>query len=195
MLAIALNYQIVIGAGSLVWRHRGSGRIVTSRLVTSGASVPITPRQQRRRRSRRSPKRRDCVARQLMPVSAVMEKHHLVESAPGQAIADSLKNVVALNAAETIGNRAVRLALRGDYHAASSEFLRALRTDSTFDLARCGGFWGMQPAGYVAAARADAMNDRVTDAKSLLTVVKLSCGTHRELERLLDQVVTPIAQP
>jgi D-alanyl-D-alanine carboxypeptidase (penicillin-binding protein 5/6) len=97
-----------------------------------------------------------------------------------------------LNAAETIGSRGVRLALRGDYHAAASEFSRALRADSTFDLTRCSGFWGMQPAGYVAAARAYALSDRTTDAKSLLTVIKLSCGTHRELESLLNQVVAPV---
>ncbi len=96
-----------------------------------------------------------------------------------------------MNAAETIATRAVRLALRGEYHAASSEFARALRTDSTFDLTRCSGFWGMQPAGYVAAARAYALNDRTADVKSLLTVIKLSCGTHTELEGLLNQVVTP----
>ncbi len=33
MLAIALNYQVVIGAGSLFWRHRSASRVVASRLV------------------------------------------------------------------------------------------------------------------------------------------------------------------
>src|SRR5690606_32414691 len=104
---------------------------------------------------------------------------------------DAPANVVPLNAAETTALRAVRLAMRGDYPAATREFERALHTDPALDLSRAAGFWGMQPAGFVAAARAYARTDRTADAKSLLTVIKLSCGSHKELEAVLMQVVAP----
>jgi D-alanyl-D-alanine carboxypeptidase (penicillin-binding protein 5/6) len=96
--------------------------------------------------------------------------------------------VVSLNTAESSTARAIRLANRGDYHAATAEFSRALQLDARFDLTRCEGFWGMQSAGHVAAAKAYLQFDRSADARSLLTVVKLSCGSHRELELLLGQV-------
>lgn len=191
MLAIALNYQLVIGAGSLLLRHRSTGRVaVPAFAVPAGSAPPATPR--RRERPRRSQRRNRSIepayARVVMPEPApVVPPSPILPPVPIPPV-----GIVALNAAETIGTRGVRLALRGDYHAAASEFTRALRSDSTFDLTRCAGFWGMQPAGYVAAARAYALIDRTADAKSLLTVIKLSCGTHRELESLLNQVVEPV---
>jgi D-alanyl-D-alanine carboxypeptidase (penicillin-binding protein 5/6) len=190
LLAIVLNYPIVIGAGSLLWRYGvPTGRAATMRLVPARSAFGLatsgnrSARQRRNRRHRRQP---------IAPPSAATNQSPIQrQPAEGIASVSSMENVVSLNAAETIGTRAVRLARRGEYHAAASEFARALRTDSTFDLTRCSGFWAMQPAGYVAAARAYALNDRTSDAKSLLTVIKLSCGSHRELESLLNQVVTP----
>ena len=188
VLAIVVNYPIVIGAGSLLWRYGvPTGRAMSVRMIPHRTTS--TPRSRRSANARRSRSARvsrtaSVASAASMPDSASSRAHHDAAVQPA-----AWENVVSLNAAETIGTRAVRLALRGDYHAASSEFSRALRTDSTFDLTRCAGFWGMQPAGYVAAARAYALCDRTSDAKSLLTVIKLGCGSHRELESLLHQVV------
>ncbi len=192
VLAIVVNYPIVIGAGSLLWRYGvPTGRAMTMRMIPHRETVSSRSRrssgERRSQSKRRTNKTRPNAA---MPMSTAIGAWTSSEQTPQPA---AWENVVSLNAAETIGTRGVRLALRGDYHAASSEFSRALRTDSTFDLSRCTGFWGMQPAGYVAAARAYALCDRTTDAKSLLTVIKLGCGSHRELEKLLQQVVVPVA--
>ncbi len=190
LLAVLLNYPVVIGAGSLLWRHGGpSGRLFKHRIAPA-KRWPAAQSQPVRRNSTRasSRRRRTTPAPSLAPV-AIAEVHQ----SSGLASTNSWQSDISLNAAETIGTRAVRLARRGDYHAASSEFMRALRTDSTFDLTRCSGFWGMQPAGYIAAARAYAINDRTSDAKSLLTVVKLGCSSPREIESLLHQVVSSSA--
>lgn len=191
MLAVALNYPLVIGAGSLLWRHGlPSGRAQPTKATELNESFKKPARSLRagrRRNSRRGPRPTPDHA----PNVSALAAQPMADDQSSFAQAGNWQNVVSLNAAETIGTRAVRLALRGDYHAASGEFVRALKADSTFDLTRCAGFWSMQPAGYVAAARAYALHDRTSDARSLLTVIKLSCGTHRELERLLKQVVIP----
>ncbi len=191
LLAILLNYPIVIGAGSLLWRYG----VPTGRALNLHVASKRDPRAKmtHSRRSSRSTKSGRRARRAVLPEAADLSSAPQLDShvEPGVNDVHPWQNVVSLNAAETIGTRAVRLALRGDYHASASEFTRALRTDSTFDLTRCAGFWSMQPAGYVAAARAYALNDRTSDAKSLLTVIKLSCGSHRELESLLNQVVVP----
>ncbi len=190
MLAIVVNYPIVIGAGSLLWRYGvPTSRAVTLRMIPQRDHSSSRPRRSRQaRRSRNGRSSRESSVAAAPPTASHESRWGGVAQVSEPA---EWENVVSLNAAETIGTRAVRLAQRGDYHAASSEFSRALRTDSTFDLSRCAGFWGMQPAGYVAAARAYALTDRTSDAKSLLTVIKLGCGSHRELESLLQQVVTP----
>jgi D-alanyl-D-alanine carboxypeptidase (penicillin-binding protein 5/6) len=95
-----------------------------------------------------------------------------------------------LNTADSSTARAIRLANRGDFLSATNEFSRALQLDAKSDLTRCEGFWSMQPAGHVAAAKAYLQLDRPADARSLLTIVKLSCGSHRELEVLLGQVAS-----
>jgi serine-type D-Ala-D-Ala carboxypeptidase (penicillin-binding protein 5/6) len=195
VLALALNYPIVIGAGSLVWKYgKPSRRVIASPVALALMSGRALQRPRRRTRRR-------SAARRRRPATTYQEPVAQVEPSPfgeryAEADYNSLMelNVVPLNAAETIASRGVRLAIRGDYHAATSEFLRALRTDSTFDLSRSPSFWAMQPAGFVAAARAYALTDRTADAKSLLTVIKLSCGSHRELEALLMQVVTPVSR-
>jgi len=195
VLALALNYPIVIGAGSLVWKHgkpsRGVVAIPVAVAMMSGRAINRTRRRSRRRTSTR---RRQPAA--ATPAQTVQPVAYSFDDSYAAVDDNSLAqpNVVPLNAAETIASRGVRLAIRGDYHAATSEFLRALRTDSTFDLSRSPSFWAMQPAGFVAAARAYALTDRTADAKSLLTVIKLSCGSHKELEVLLTQVVTPITR-
>ncbi len=197
MLAVVLNYPVVIGAGSLLWRRgRPAGKGFAMRLAPVGGSLLAMsharprPRVQTRRTRRRRSRRSTTVAHDFAAVAPVI----VPQTDESDASFDSWQNVVSLNAAETIGTRGVRLASRGEYHAATSEFMRALKTDATFDLTRCSGFWGMQPAGYVAAARAYALNDRSSDAKSLLTVIKLSCGSYKELEALLNQVVAPVAR-
>jgi D-alanyl-D-alanine carboxypeptidase (penicillin-binding protein 5/6) len=193
VLALALNYPIVIGAGSLVWKHGKPSR--RKRAVALAAASHVEPPRSRVRRRAKGRKRQPSSTFVEPPIQPVYYPQAELASADDvYAFGGPLEpNVVPLNAAETIASRGVRLAIRGDYHAATSEFLRALRTDSTFDLSRSPSFWAMQPAGFVAAARAYALTDRTADAKSLLTVIKLSCGSHKELEALLHQVVSPVA--
>lgn len=194
VLALALNYPIVIGAGSLVWRH---GNPSKRKRALPVAAPPSAERTRSRSRRRSRPRQRQPSSTHEEPFAQPAFYPQDTSRSDDAVYAyggPSEPNVVPLNAAETIASRGVRLAIRGDYHAATSEFLRALRTDSTFDLSRSPSFWAMQPAGFVAAARAYALTDRTADAKSLLTVIKLSCGSHKELESLLRQVVTPVVR-
>jgi D-alanyl-D-alanine carboxypeptidase len=207
VLALAVNYPIVIGASSLVWKHgKPSRRVIAS-------PVSLAKRSSRRLAHRRtSNHRRDARRRRLtstprVPVESLdTDDHEVFAYTSGYAAPDRDRsifaeplpasapaNVVPLNAAETTALHAVRLAMHGDYPAATREFERALQTDPALDLSRASGFWGMQPAGFVAAARAYARTDRTADAKSLLTVIKLSCGSHKELESVLMQVVAPVS--
>ena len=205
VLALVVNYPIVIGAGSLVWRHGKPSRRVISSPVSLAKRSGERLAHRRASSRRRSSRRRRAQATTFVPTRAVEEKRHdefFFESGYPTADIDrsiffepftepTPANVVPLNAAETTALHAVRLAMRGDYPAATREFERALHTDPLLDLSRAAGFWGMQPAGFVAAARAYARSDRTADAKSLLTVIKLSCGSHKELESVLMQVVAP----
>jgi D-alanyl-D-alanine carboxypeptidase (penicillin-binding protein 5/6) len=205
VLALAVNYPIVIGAGSLVWRHgKPSSRVISSPVSLakrSGERLAHRRASNRRRASRRRRERAPSFARvpslaendnNVFPFDSRYTNPEPEHSFFADSFASAAPaNVVPLNAAETTAVRAVRLAMRGDYPAATREFERALHTDPTLDLSRAAGFWGMQPAGFVAAARAYARTDRTADAKSLLTVIKLSCGSHKELESVLMQVVAP----
>jgi hypothetical protein len=44
----------------------------------------------------------------------------------------------------------------------------------------------MGPAGLAAAVRAYRINDRAEDARALMTILQLSIGSDRELDRLLS---------
>jgi D-alanyl-D-alanine carboxypeptidase (penicillin-binding protein 5/6) len=207
VLALAVNYPIVIGAGSLVWKHgKPSRRVISSPMSLAKRSGKRLAHQRASNQRRDARRRRRSVTSDGADGSVADERQDLYafandHTAPGLdrsfdegRFAEPIPaNVVSLNAAETTALRAVRLAIRGDYPAATREFERALHSDPTLDLSRASGFWGMQPAGFVAAARAYARTDRTADAKSLLTVIKLSCGTHKELESVLMQVVSPIS--
>lgn len=193
VLALALNYPIVIGAGSLVLKHgKPSTRVLAVPVAMMKATTRAVPHHRRRARLHSDARRRRPRATEQRSHAPEPPALSFAFAEPVQPAWAAPANVVPLNAAETIAARGVRLALRGDYHAATSEFMRALHADTTFDLSRAVGFWGMQPAGFVSAARAYALNDRTADAKSLLTVIKLSCGSHKELESVLHQVVSPV---
>jgi D-alanyl-D-alanine carboxypeptidase len=204
VLALVVNYPIVIGAGSLVWKHgKPSSRVISSPVSLakrSGERLAHRRVSNRRRSQRRRDTSRNFASTASThddgdDVSAFARWYPTIPSGReifSDAVGDPAPtNVVPLNAAETTALRAVRLATKGDYPAATREFERALHTDPLLDLSRAAGFWGMQPAGFVAAARAYARTDRTADAKSLLTVIKLSCGSHKELEAVLMQVVAP----
>lgn len=207
VLALAVNYPIVIGAGSLVWKYgKPSRRAVASPVTLAKRSGERLAH--RRAANRRRSRQRRTAAPSSGEVSGTDRKRtDTISFEQGNTPADNgfsifdepfarstPTNVVSLNAAETTAAHAVRLAIRGDYPGATHEFERALRADPLLDLSRSTGFWGMQPAGFVAAARAYARTDRTADAKSLLTVIKLSCGSHKELEAVLMQVVAPVAR-
>lgn len=207
VLALVVNYPIVIGAGSLLWKFGKPSRRVISSPVSfakrSGKRLANPPAASRRRSShhrRRSVSSYDAATLTGVDASDASDGWNQYRAAGFDESISSDRdtspppaNVVPLNAAETTALRAVRLALRGDYPSATRDFERALQTDPSLDLSRAVGFWGMQPAGFVAAARAYARTDRTADAKSLLTVIKLSCGSHKELESVLMQVVAPVS--
>ncbi|GBD16276.1 D-alanyl-D-alanine carboxypeptidase DacB [bacterium HR26] len=179
-LALVTTYPTVLGLGSLLWQRRQRARRCASehRLRRGVAEVRLTA--DARARGSISTRSRTAAVQWQPPAGA---------SGPaGQP------RVVTFNAAEAITSRAIKLARRGDYHAAESEFRRALRVDASYDFTRCPGFWSMPPAGYVLAARAYRAVRRGRDARTLLTVVRLSFGSTPLLEAELDQA-SAIAEP
>ncbi|HET9017218.1 MAG TPA: D-alanyl-D-alanine carboxypeptidase family protein [Thermomicrobiaceae bacterium] len=204
--AVIVNYPMVLGLGGLALGRRRRRR--QSDAAGSARGATRHPRGRRYRHARHQP----VVAREFVPaiphpseealvaptgvretvLAAPSFARHSVRatavpvSVPSHPVfdGDDDRRVVPLNAAETIASRAVRLAQRGDYPTASAEFARALRADERFDLTRTPGFWTMQPAGYVAAMRAYVQVERPAEARTLATVVQLSFGSNRDLERV-----------
>jgi D-alanyl-D-alanine carboxypeptidase (penicillin-binding protein 5/6) len=191
-LALVTTYPTVLGLGSLLWqrRQRARRRASEHRLRRQQAEARWGTREERQQRQRRAMaevrvkadvRARGSVSTRSRP-AAVQRPVPVGTSCPaGQP------RVVTFNAAEAITGRAIKLARRGDYHAAESEFRRALRVDAGYDFTRCPGFWSMPPAGYVLAARAYRAVRRGRDARTLLTVVRLCFGSTPLLEAELDQ--------
>ncbi|HUZ00418.1 MAG TPA: D-alanyl-D-alanine carboxypeptidase family protein [Thermomicrobiaceae bacterium] len=173
-LALMVNYPMLLGLGGLVLDRRRARRLS----AVAAASRRMSAHPRGHSHAPRRAHREHVVSREADRTVTVAVPDH--PRLGGEADF----RVVPLNAAETIAARAVRLAQRGDYEAASNEFARALRADDGFDLTRCPGFWTMQPAGYVAAVRAYVVLERPAEARTLATVVQLSFGTSRELERV-----------
>lgn len=191
-LALVTTYPMVLGLGSLLWqrRQRARRRASEHRLRRQQAEARWGTRDERQRRQRRGMagvrvkadvRARGSVSTRSWP-AAVQRPAPVGVSGPAEQ-----PRVVTFNAAEAITSRAIKLARRGDYHAAESEFRRALRVDAGYDFTRCPGFWSMPPAGYVLAARAYRAVRRGRDARTLLTVVRLSFGSTPLLEAELDQ--------
>lgn len=85
--------------------------------------------------------------------------------------------------------RAIKMATQSRYHAATDEFKVALELEPEIDLTKCPGFWRMQAMGYIAAAKAYMLNDRVDDARRLLTVVQLAYKDSRQLSSLFARAI------
>jgi serine-type D-Ala-D-Ala carboxypeptidase (penicillin-binding protein 5/6) len=96
---------------------------------------------------------------------------------------------VAVSPARTRAEQAIKLAMQGRYHVATEEFRQALERDPDVDLTNCPGFWRMQPMGYIAAAKAYAMNNQVADARRLLTVVQLGFKQNSDLVSLFARAI------
>lgn len=183
MLAIVANYPVLLGIGGLALQRRRVRHKVLGGPTSLATLLPPASRRPRRNRGARFGTTGSGSSRtrsRPRAASAVPPSVSVVEARPAGD-----PTVVSIGAAETYANRAVRLAARGEYQNATAEFVRALRLDPDLDLTRCAGFWTMQPAGYVAAARAYVLIDRPADARTLATVVQLGFGSNRDLERLL----------
>lgn len=191
-LALVTTYPTVLGLGSLLWqrRQRARRRVSGHRLRRQPAAARWGSRdgrpQQQRRGTAEVRVKADMAARGSVSTRSRPAAVQPPASAGASDPAEQPR-VVTFNAAEAITSRAIKLARRGDYHAAESEFRRALRVDASYDFTRCPGFWSMPPAGYVLAARAYRAVRRGRDAKTLLTVVRLSFGSTPLLEAELDQ--------
>lgn len=183
-LGLALNGHTLIGIASLLWQNRPKFRL-PARPPTPPATVPVTAGQ--------SEKPASPVTRRWVRYNAsgyvVNDRPTAFQSIPhsrfrvtSQSSAD-LKSATP-SAGKGTASDAVKLALRGRHQEASTEFVRALRSDPELDLTRCPGFWQMGPAGLAAAVRAYRICDRSEDARTLLTIVQLSVGSDREMERL-----------
>lgn len=215
VLALILNYPLLLGVGGLLLHRRSA--------TLSYATAPAgTSLDQLMRPARRATRRRNRDRRAAERTAAPSKTHDLdwlrsgmdedrvqnpwdrtglptvardmaPSDAPGTLSVTGARSergrVVSMNDVESIATRAVRLASRGDYYGATNAFIRALRADADYDFTRCPGFWAMQPLGYVAAARAYLLLNRPSDARTLATVVRLSYGSSRDLERLLGQVL------
>jgi D-alanyl-D-alanine carboxypeptidase (penicillin-binding protein 5/6) len=194
MLVVAMNYPAMLALVSIALRGtRPAFGGLQLAFATAGSPVLRFGTGGRRSRRHRPAHRRGRATARTSPAPARRAAPQTFSFASSGRVtpahqASPSDGVIPLKSANTIAIRAIRMANRGDYTAAAAEFGRALREDRRFDLTRCSGFWGMQPAGYVAASKAYLDYDRVTDARSLLTVVKLSCGSNRELETLMNQV-------
>ncbi|MDI3339115.1 MAG: D-alanyl-D-alanine carboxypeptidase family protein [Sphaerobacter sp.] len=196
-LALVVNYPLLLGLGGLMWQRRGHWRFLRDAVAGLARGMPrrrhpaARGRESTRAGQRRtapvpraSGERRASPGRPTSPAGPVWVPASTLPAEP---------RIVPLDAAQALAIRAIRLAGRGDYHAATQEFARALRADPSYDLTRCPGFWSMSPAGYVAAARAYLLLNRPTDARTLATVAQLSFGPNRELERLLARTGRAVA--
>lgn len=211
--ALIVNYPVLLGLGGLALQSRGLPRVLMGGSATLGSWL-FRPRRRRvaRYRRRAHPRARTrttargergfvnasiyptapAASRPVIAPAPVAPSPARWRPTPNLHTGEEAGRVVPLNSAEAIATRAIRLAQRSDYQAATDEFVRALRLDPHYDLSRCAGFWSMQPAGYVAAARAYLLLNRPADARTLATVVQLSYGTNRELERLLASTGSPV---
>ncbi len=183
-LALALNGHTLIGIASLLWQNRPKISL-QERPAGRPAMVPVTTGQLE--------KPAPTVTRRSTRYNAsgyvVNDRPATFQSVPrsqfsviNRATVDH--NAVTPSAGKATARSAVQLALRGRHQEASGEFVRALRSDPELDLSRCPGFWQMGPAGLAAAVRAYRVCDRPDDARTLLTIVQLSVGSDREVERL-----------
>jgi serine-type D-Ala-D-Ala carboxypeptidase (penicillin-binding protein 5/6) len=96
---------------------------------------------------------------------------------------------VSVSPARTRAESAIKLAMQGRYHIATEEFRLAFDRDPEVDITKCPGFWRMQPMGYIAAAKAYAINGQQDEARRLLTVVQLAFKQNSNLVGLFGRAI------
>jgi D-alanyl-D-alanine carboxypeptidase (penicillin-binding protein 5/6) len=186
VLGLTLNFHTLIGIASLLWQSRRFFTI-PARRPAEPAMVPVTAE----RPMRPAPSANGRSLRYSTSPFTTSRRSNFSQPAPRPRF-ESIErsrfaptNAIA-SAADPTARGAIRLALRGRYQEATKEFVRALRSDPGLDLTRCPDFWKMGPAGLAAAVRAYRINDRAEDARALITILQLSVGSDRELDRLLS---------
>lgn len=188
VLGLVLNGHTLIGFVSLVWQSRRD-LTLPARQPDLPVMVPVSAAG-----DTRSPM--VTANRQTLRYSTASyaTKDRLDASRPSHASRTGVAGrpvagfrSATPGAAESTACTAVKLARGGQYQEATNEFVRALRVDPGFDFARCRDFWQMGPAGLAAAVRAYRICDRPEDARTLLTILRLSVGSDRALERLFSR--------
>jgi D-alanyl-D-alanine carboxypeptidase (penicillin-binding protein 5/6) len=158
----------VVAAGVLLT----SLPLVTAVLVTRRQRVARRPRQNESilRHPKRTAPRASLAARPGITGRAPSCSGTVRRRTEGSGI-------VTFDPAAAVAQRAVRAGRRGDIALAEAQFVEALRLNPALDLARTPEFWTMSPAGVVAAARAYRRLGRMRDARTLLTVARISFGS------------------
>lgn len=187
VLGLVLNAQSLAGIASLLWQSRRNLRLPARQLATP-MMVPVTAGQPGNYVSSASMQSLRNSPPSYVMTGRLSTSRPVPASRSGVTGRPSIERMAAApSAAEGTACGAVKLALRGQYQNATGEFVRALRTNPRLDLSRCPDFWQMGPAGLAAAVRAYRISDRPEDARTLLTILQLSVGSDRELERLLPR--------
>lgn len=187
VLGLALNGHALIGIAILLWQSRPTITL-PARPQAKPAMVPVTAGPSRSPvspASKKSP-RHNPSGYVINDRPATFRPSPRSQSVVTKQPLDRQKTATT-NTAERTACGAVKLALRGRYQEAAEEFARALRSDPGLDLTHCPDFWQMGPAGLAAAVRAYRISDRPESARTLLTILQLSVGSDRELERLLSR--------
>ncbi len=165
------------------WPASAVTTAVVTGVLASGFPAIMAVVIARRRAGRRSTpdhgqrRTRHTGPRSIRPARVRGDRHRsAVLPAQGEGSRDVSQRIVPFDPAVHVAQRAVRAARRGDIAVAEHEFLHALRLNPNFDLTRAPEFWTLSPAGVIAAARAYRRVGRVRDARTLLTVARLSFG-------------------
>ena len=172
VFAAVVNLPLVAGMGSRARQFRLPQR---SRRARKGAF------ERGRRNGRRGGARARMVAQ---PITEPVQSFSAVVDARATA-------PLGRPDAEVHARRAIGAASRRDFATASATFLHALKSDPTYDLTGCAGFWSLDAAGLLSAARAYAQSDRMVEARHLIRVAREQCGRSHTLEDLLGEVVAP----
>jgi serine-type D-Ala-D-Ala carboxypeptidase (penicillin-binding protein 5/6) len=203
-LVMVLHYPAIIGMGALAL-HRGSRIRFPIPSMRSVRSIPgwLPVNGMFKRRGRRRPERPAAIWQAHLsdetPVDRLRSGPRFTRDMPTRQSDDEqgsatvstsmLGQDVTYSPARTRAEQAIKLAMQGRYHLATEEFRLALDRDPNVDLTKCPGFWRMQPMGYIAAAKAYALNDQGDDARRLLTVVQLGFKQNPDLVSLFGRAI------
>jgi D-alanyl-D-alanine carboxypeptidase len=186
VLGLTLNFHTLIGIVSLLWHSRRYFKVParqpsTPAMFPMAATGPASAIPSADGQSLRYSTRPYITNGRPAATRPVPRFRLEPAERPGFARTNGARST-----AEPAACKAIRLSLRGQYQEATREFVRALRSDPGLDLTRCAGFWKMGPAGLAAAVHGYRINDREEDARALMTILQLSIGSDRELDRLLS---------